>query len=57
VLRGLPGHVIGPGHCSVVTGPDGVTDYLAYHAWNPGMTVRTMRLDPLQWTPDGPRVS
>jgi beta-xylosidase len=57
VLRGVPGHVIGPGHCSVVTGPDGVTDYLAYHAWNPGMTVRTMRLDPLQWTPDGPRVS
>jgi beta-xylosidase len=54
VLRGVPDHVVGPGHCSVVTGPDRVTDYIVYHAWNPGMTERTMRIDRLDWTPGGP---
>ena len=36
VLRTVPGRVIGPGHCSVVAGPDGRTRYLAYHAWDLG---------------------
>ncbi len=54
VLRSVPGRVIGPGHNSVVTGPDG-QDYLVYHAWDPARTRRRMCLDRLEWTPDGPR--
>jgi len=55
VLKTLPGQVIGPGHCSIVTGPDNKTDYLVYHAWPPDMSARRMRIDPLVWTKDGPR--
>lgn len=55
VLRGLPGQVLGPGHNSVVRGPDGRTDVVVYHAWDPGMTARRMCVDPLAWTPGGPR--
>jgi beta-xylosidase len=54
VLRGVPGRVRGPGHHSIVEGPDG-RDYVVYHAWNAEMTVRQMCIDPLVWTPDGPR--
>lgn len=55
VLRTVPGHVIGPGHNSIVLGPDRQTEYLVYHAWNSTMTERRMCLDRLLWTPDGPR--
>jgi beta-xylosidase len=55
VLRSVPGRVLGPGHNSVVVGPDGETEYLAYHAWGSDMTARRMFLDRLLWTPDGPR--
>jgi hypothetical protein len=55
VLRGVPGRVRGPGHHSIVEGPDG-RDYFAYHAWNADLTVRQMCIDPLVWTPAGPRV-
>ena len=54
VLRTRPDHVIGPGHNSITTGPDG-QDYLVYHAWDPEMTARRMCIDPLIWTPEGPR--
>jgi GH43 family beta-xylosidase len=54
VLRGVPEHVLGPGHNSVVAGPDG-RDYLVYHAWDPAMTARRMCIDPIAWTADGPR--
>lgn len=54
VLRGVPGHVLGPGHNSVVPGPDG-QPFVAYHAWDLAWTARRMCLDPLRWTPDGPR--
>lgn len=53
-LRTLPGKVLGPGHNSIVTGPDGVTDYVVYHAWDTAMTARRMCIDPLVWTSDGP---
>ena len=53
VLR--TGELIGPGHNSIVTGPDGA-DRIVYHAWDAGMTARRMCVDPLIWTPDGPRV-
>jgi GH43 family beta-xylosidase len=55
VLRGVPGRVHGPGHNSVVTGPDGKTQFIVYHAWDAAHTARRMCIDPLIWTPDGPR--
>jgi beta-xylosidase len=55
VLRGVPGKILGPGHNSVVTGPDGRTEYIVYHAWDPARTMRRMFIDPLVWTPDGPK--
>ncbi|HEU5079022.1 MAG TPA: glycoside hydrolase family 43 protein [Opitutaceae bacterium] len=55
VLRGIPGVVLGPGHNSVVLGPDGVTLYVVYHAWDPAKTARRMCIDPLVWTENGPR--
>ena len=55
VTRTIPGQVIGPGHCSLVSTPDG-TDFIVYHAWNLDMTRRQMWIDPLRWTPRGPVV-
>ena len=55
VLREVPGTVLGPGHNSVVKGPDGLSDLIVYHAWDSQRTARRMCIDPLEWTPDGPR--
>ncbi|MDF2439832.1 MAG: hypothetical protein JWN98_816 [Abditibacteriota bacterium] len=55
VLRRIAGKVHGPGHISVVTGPDNQTQYMVYHAWDPAHTARRMCIDPLVWTPNGPR--
>jgi hypothetical protein len=55
VLHSVPGHVRGPGHHSHVIGPDGRTEYLVYHAWNPAMTERCLCIDKLAWTAKGPR--
>jgi beta-xylosidase len=55
LLRSVPGRFLGPGHNSIVTGPDWVTEYLAYHAWDVKLTARRLCLDRLLWTPDGPR--
>jgi arabinan endo-1,5-alpha-L-arabinosidase len=55
VLHGIPGKVRGPGHHSIVTGPDGKTLYFVYHAWDAGMTWRQLCVDRLEWTADGPR--
>jgi beta-xylosidase len=55
VLRTVPGKVIGPGHHSIVLGPDDKTEFVVYHAWDPQMTGRRMFIDPLLWTADGPR--
>lgn len=55
VLRGVPGQVRGPGHHSIVTGPDGRIQYMVYHAWDATMKQRQMWLDKLVWTRDGPR--
>ncbi|MGI8908155.1 MAG: glycoside hydrolase family 43 protein [Candidatus Sumerlaeaceae bacterium] len=54
VLSGIPDKVRGPGHHSIVTGPDNKTDYLVYHAWDPAMKVRWMCVDELKWTSEGP---
>lgn len=55
VLRGVPGHVLGPGHNSVVLGPDDRTEFVVYHAWDTARTARRMCLDLLAWTSEGPR--
>lgn len=55
VLKGVPGRVRGPGHHSIVLGPDNRTQYVVYHAWDSSMKVRQMCLDRLVWTPAGPR--
>jgi beta-xylosidase len=55
VLRSVPGRVLGPGHNSIVIGPDGETEYFVYHAWGPDMQARRMYIDRLRWTPNGPR--
>lgn len=55
VIRTDPGRALGPGHNSVVLGPDGQTDFMVYHAWDPAMTARRLCIDPMQWTDEGPR--
>jgi beta-xylosidase len=55
VLRTAPSHLLGPGHNSLVLGPDGNSEFLAYHAWDTGRSARRLCLDRLLWTPDGPR--
>jgi beta-xylosidase len=55
VLRGVSKLVRGPGHHSIVVGPDGKTEMVVYHAWNEKMTDREMCIDPLIWTSRGPR--
>ena len=53
ILRSIPGAVVGPGHASIVSAPDGA-DYLVYHAWDVDRTARRMCIDRLDWGPDGP---
>ena len=55
VLRTVPHLVIGPGHNSIAVGPDGETEFLAYHAWDKEMKARRMFIDRLVWTAEGPR--
>ena len=55
VLSSKPGGLLGPGHNSIVLGPDGSSEYLAYHAWDTGFAARSLCIDPLIWTPEGPR--
>lgn len=54
VLRTVPGELIGPGHNSIVSAPNG-DDFIVYHAWDARMTARRMFIDRLAWTGDGPR--
>ena len=55
VLKSIPGRLIAPGHNSVVLGPDDRTEFIVYHSWNAKRTKRQMCLDPIEWTPQGPR--
>jgi GH43 family beta-xylosidase len=54
VLRGTP-EAIGPGHNALAVAPNGRREMLVYHAWDPALSDRRMCIDPLVWTPDGPR--
>jgi beta-xylosidase len=53
-LKTVPEQVIGPGHHSIVLGPDSVIEYVAYHAWNRELTSRRMFMDKLVWSETGP---
>jgi beta-xylosidase len=55
LLRTIPGRIMGPGHNSLVTAPDG-TELIVYHAWDPEMTARRMFVQPIEWTDSGPRL-
>jgi GH43 family beta-xylosidase len=55
LLQSVDGHVLGPGHNSITSTPDG-QDVVVYHAWDPARSARRMCIDPLVWTADGPRV-
>ena len=50
-------HLRGPGHCMIVVGPDGATDYIVFHAWDREMRRRQMYVEPLFWTESGPRLA
>nr|PZN36183.1 MAG: hypothetical protein DIU80_00625 [Chloroflexota bacterium] len=47
IIRTVPGRIIGPGHNSVVRGPDNRQLYCVYHRWVEG--GRAMAIDPLDW--------
>lgn len=50
------GRTIGPGHNSVVLSPDDRTHLCVYHAWEEHHVARQLCIDPIEWTPDGPKV-
>ena len=55
VLHTAANELIGPGHNSIVRGPD-AADYIVYHAWDRNMTARRMFIERLIWTNGGPRL-
>jgi GH43 family beta-xylosidase len=48
ILRTIPGAVVGPGHNSVVRGPDNQQLFCVYHRWHEGVG-RVLAIDPLDW--------
>jgi len=52
LMRGDPAHAIGPGHNSLVLGPNNADLYIAYHAWPGDMSARRPCLDRLFWHGD-----
>jgi GH43 family beta-xylosidase len=52
VLRTVPEQVIGPGHNSVVRGPDNRQLFCVYHRWNKGGDGRLLAIDRLDWIGD-----
>ncbi|HYF64590.1 MAG TPA: glycoside hydrolase family 43 protein, partial [Herpetosiphonaceae bacterium] len=49
ILRTVPGAVIGPGHNSVVRGPDNQQLFCVYHRWRADGSGRAMAIDRLDW--------
>jgi GH43 family beta-xylosidase len=52
ILRTLPGQVIGPGHNSVVRGPDNRQLFCVYHRWALDGSARMMAIDRLDFVGD-----
>jgi len=48
--------ITGPGHHSVILGPDGVTAYAVYHAYDGALPGRKVHLDPITWCGDRPLI-
>lgn len=46
-------HVVGPGHDCIVTGPDGFTDFLVYHAHVDGEACRSAFIAEMHWVGEG----
>ncbi|WP_062136591.1 glycoside hydrolase family 43 protein [Demequina aestuarii] len=55
LLRTGDGGLIGPGHNSLTTAPDG-RDVIAFHAWDEARTARRMHVLDVDFTYHGPRV-
>jgi len=47
--------LVGPGHNSLVVGPDG--DFIAFHSWDAERTARRMHVRRIAFELDGPRVT
>jgi arabinan endo-1,5-alpha-L-arabinosidase len=56
LLRTLPDQVIGPGHNSFTTSPDGSEEWIVYHAWDAARTGRYMYIDKFGWEGERPVV-
>jgi GH43 family beta-xylosidase len=56
LLRTVPDQVIGPGHNSFTTSPDGSEEWIVYHAWDAARTGRYMCIDKFGWNGDRPVV-
>jgi GH43 family beta-xylosidase len=56
LLSSVPERVIGPGHNSFTTSPNGDQEYIIYHAWDPEMTARRMCIDKLDWDNGEPMI-
>ncbi|MES2921758.1 MAG: glycoside hydrolase family 43 protein [Verrucomicrobiota bacterium] len=54
VIHTIPGELIGPGHNSVILGPDGKTWFNVYHSWNEDRTKRQICMDPIVWENGAP---
>jgi GH43 family beta-xylosidase len=56
IMRSIPGKVLGPGHNSVVRGPDNRQLYCVYHRWSTNGaaegTARVLAIDRLEWCGD-----
>jgi GH43 family beta-xylosidase len=52
ILRSVPDKVIGPGHNSVVRGPDNRQLFCVYHRWDLKAGARVMAVDKLDWAGD-----
>ncbi|MCU0495394.1 MAG: glycoside hydrolase family 43 protein, partial [Chloroflexaceae bacterium] len=50
VLRTIPDQLIGPGHNSVVRGPDNRQLFCVYHHWSSDASDRVMAIDRQDWT-------
>ena len=49
ILRTVPEEVVGPGHNSVVRGPNNQQLYCVYHRWGADGRGRLLAIDPLEW--------
>lgn len=49
ILRTVPGKVVGPGHNSVVRGPNNQELFCVYHCWADDKRGRVMAIDRLDW--------